>query len=537
MNRLRVKAGARPAEAPTFIALRPLDRFGSDAFGEYVEACRGGVYDFAEKVTLVPRHAWPEVHAELTEAGFHVELSPVASCWLSDANAHWARRHLETEARLAELIPELVSSGKPLRPYQIEGVRWLARQRAAFLLDEQGTGKTIQALCAAPGEVGIILDVPASLRFIWRDEIHRWRPDLRVTMTPRDGHWPAPSEVYIVSDAWIRDRVATQPWRSLPADLYLISDEAHRYKGRSARSDAMQILCADIRRQNGCTIALTGTPVLNSAPELYSLFLIFGCARKAFTGWGVYKKLWHAKKGRYALEWGKSDPEVVSRVKSVSLRRTRAEVLPEIPPKTYEAIPCDPGARLSGQLDAEFKRLEAPIAKWAASSDADPPSALTWQTEMRVELARRKIPHMRDWIERNEADETDGSPLVIFSMHRAPIDHLAELKGWAVITGDTSPQKRRDLVSDFQAGRLRGLGLTLLAGGTGITLTAAHRMLFVDQSYVPAENWQGEDRVCRFGQTFPVLISRLVWDHPLERRLDEILQLKGAVIRGALGEG
>jgi SNF2 family DNA or RNA helicase len=93
---------------------------------------------------------------------------------------------------------------------------------------------------------------------------------------------------------------------------------------------------------------------------------------------------------------------------------------------------------------------------------------------------------------------------------------------------------RQANVQALQEGRLKGLGVSILAGGSGLTLTAAHNALFVDRSYVPAENLQAEDRMVRFGQLHPVLISTLVADHKLERRLNEILTIKLTTVSGVL---
>jgi SNF2 family DNA or RNA helicase len=273
--------------------------------------------------------------------------------------------------------------------------------------------------------------------------------------------------------------------------------------------------------------------------ELYTLFLVFGAMRKAFGGWGDYKKLWNTKKGRFGeVIWGTPNPELADRIRSVSLRRTRAEVLPELPAKTYQRVPSEAGARLTKRLDDLQDDLGEELDEYERSSEVIPPAKvltkLVEDTRLRVELARAKMADMHAWIERNSSEE-DESPLVVFSTHRGPVEECGKLKGWRIITGDVTPKVRHDIVSEFQAGKLRGVALTLQSGGTGLTLTASHRMLFVDRAYTPPDNWQGEDRLCRPGQTQPVIISRLVTDHPLEIRLDEILEAKSLMIQAAMG--
>ena len=417
-----------------------------------------------------------------------------------------------------------------LRLYQMTGIRWLAAQRAALLADEQGLGKTVQALCAIPSSVGVIIECPASLRLLWRDECLRWRSDLTPLVEPAL-RWPNPGEAYIVSEGWVRKRWATQPWEGLPKNVYLVCDEAHRYKGRSTRTAAMSSVCADIRRNDGWTVALTGTPIMNTPKELYTLLLVFGAARKAFGGWTEYTKLWHAKRGRFKETiWGEPSAEVKLRFSAVSLRRTRQEVLPELPSKAYQTIPCEVSLPLQRKMDLALATLVAKLDEWEQSSPTAELSIGGHSALMR-DLAEAKIPAMQEWIERMGSD---CGPFLVFSMHVAPLEALANLEGWKVLSGDTPMKDRQANVQALQEGRLKGLGVSILAGGSGLTLTAAHNALFVDRSYVPAENLQAEDRMVRFGQLHPVLISTLVADHKLERRLNEILTIKLTTVSGVL---
>jgi SNF2 family DNA or RNA helicase len=145
----------------------------------------------------------------------------------------------------------------------------------------------------------------------------------------------------------------------------------------------------------------------------------------------------------------------------------------------------------------------------------------------RAALATAKIPALLELVEDLEEQE---EPCVIFSAHRAPIDALAEREGWAVITGDTSATKRTEIEEKFQRGELRGIGATIAAGGTAITLTRASRMIFVDRDWTPALNEQAEDRIHRIGSKKPVLYTNLVADHVLDRRIAEVLGRKRALI-------
>ena len=139
---------------------------------------------------------------------------------------------------------------------------------------------------------------------------------------------------------------------------------------------------------------------------------------------------------------------------------------------------------------------------------------------------------MLEYIENAEEQEV---PLVIFSAHLAPLDALLGREGWAVITGCASPEKRQEIVRAFQAGQLKGVGVSIKAGGAGITLTKAWKALFVDLDWTPASNWQAEDRLARIGQeSNKVEIARMVSDHPLDLHIHNILVEKILVINSAI---
>jgi hypothetical protein len=124
--------------------------------------------------------------------------------------------------------------------------------------------------------------------------------------------------------------------------------------------------------------------------------------------------------------------------------------------------------------------------------------------------------------------------VIVFSYHRAAVDLLASRPGWAVITGDTPPEQRQHIVTEFQGGRLKGVAGTIQAAGTGLTLTRANQAIFVDLAWTPALNAQAEDRICRIGQTRGVIITRLIAEHMLDERVAELLLVKQKLIESAI---
>ena len=508
------------------VRIKPL-RYLADRWGIYQAAIRGAVFDPRKKSHLVPRHAWPKIARSLHDAGFELQYDLYADHWVKEEAERSLQLCESACERLVTLEPKLARAGKSLRAYQRVGVEWLSNCHAGLLLDEQGTGKTIQALCAIPCHAAVIVVCPASLRGLWRDEIHAWREDLtaKIEVGSQVKDWPKPGQVLIVSDGSLR---VMSTWPAVE-NLYLIADECHAYKGRSKRTEAMQLLAANVRRGGGWTIGLTGTPLLNRPAELYTIALVFGCARLAFRSWTEYTSLWNCRKGRFGeLVWGKAEPEVREFLARVSLRRTRAEVMPELPEKTYQVLPVDLSPLLMKEMNLAWAEDREKIEAWASS---DKPPSFEHHSKWRANLAKAKMDSMLEWVKRQEEAQ---EPCLVFSMHLCPILALGSRPGWKVITGETHPEERTNIVRSFQQGELKGVGLTVRAGGVGITLTRAAFVLFVDESYTPADNAQAEDRACRYGQKRAVQVTYLVAEHPLDKRIHQILRAKQKMIDSVL---
>ncbi len=312
--------------------------------------------------------------------------------------------------------------------------------------------------------------------------------------------------------------------------MVLVSDEAHNLKnGNAARTVRFRGLSTAVRSKGGRVWLLTATPLLNHPIELWSIFQAALIAQEVFGDFKQFLKLFDAKAasefGGYLF--GTPDTEAIAeRMQRVMLRRMKRDVLQELPKKDWRTIQVDIDARALKACDDYLKEhggdLEKLLERLAKST-------LSFDTMSVVAkaLAIAKIPAMLDLVASYEEQE---EPLVVFSKHRAPIDKLEKREGWAVITGDTSPENRARVEAKFQAGELKGVGCTIRAGGVAITLTRACNSLFVDREWTPAINSQAEDRVYRIGQDRPVMITTLVANHPLDERVTELTMEKQDLI-------
>lgn len=404
------------------------------------------------------------------------------------------------------------------------------------------THNTVQSLVALPENARVVLVAPAAVKYNWEDEAKKWRPDYKIHICEGRNSFklPEPGEIVIVNfeilPDWLKPTKEIAKTRKgkpvLAADLSpeqnaaiqqvtLIVDEAHRAKNyKAARTQKITQIAKIAAR----VWFLTGTPLMNNPEDLYGV--LQAGDMQVLGGWDKFLELFNAVFNGFGYEFGLPSPEVPERMKRVMLRRLKTEVLKDLPPKTYQ--------RVDVPLDSDtIKKLN----KFLVEAGMDPKSeSLQKQLELsdlpgfesfskiRALLAQSRIPAMLEMVEEYEESQT---PLLVFSAHTAPIEALADRPGWAIITGDTPAEKRFQIQTDFQAGKLKGVGLTVGAGGVGLNLTHASNVLFVDLDWTPALNIQSEDRACRIGQTSDkVLIKRMCSNHPLDLHIQKLLEWK-----------
>ena len=435
-----------------------------------------------------------------------------------------------------------------LRSYQRVGVEFLARHRKAILADDMGLGKTLQALLALDSSMGMLVVCPQSVKGSWAAETRKWRPDLTPEIMEGRGsfRFPLPGEVVITNfeilPKWLMPVVlaTTEDGREIkganipdlpsfrksnPKNVVLVVDEAQRAKNYRTQ---LHKKIKELGRICGRAWQLSGTPIDNKPTDLWGVLQAAHLEREVFGGWKGFCRCFQASKGGYggSYVWGSPLPEVPERLRRVMLRRLKENVLKELPPTIWKDVYVPvTGARFTTQLNKVYDRVQAIL------ENGDLPS-FEELSQVRARLAESRIPAMLDMVEDFEdADE----PLVVFSAYKAPINELAKREGWAVITGDVPAARRQQIIEDFQAGKYKGIGLTIAAGGVGITLTHASNMLFVDLDWVPSKNAQAVDRIRRLGQSAnSIQIIRMASDHPVDRRVQQILAQKMDLINRAI---
>lgn len=425
---------------------------------------------------------------------------------------HLMRVAHELEGDLERLAERVAGMPHQLYPYQVDGAEYLVTDPRAALFDEMGLGKTVQILAALPDEAATLVVCPASLRLTWAKEIARWRPDLAPVLARavNDIRNPKPGEAVICSPEGLIRAVAQLG----DSETTLVVDEAHYYKNSEARRTKV---LAGVANRCGRVWIATGTPMTNRPPDLLGVLRTFGLFDRAWPTRRYFDIAFGIRfdKKTQTVDWpSKPDhPDAIVRALGrVAIRRRREEVLPEIPAKTYAEIHVD--LRDSKVAIPEDTSATQAIYKVADKGGLEvlPFGGYDSFSEIRAALAEAKIPQMLEVVDRFREL---GLSLVVGSSNLAPLEALAD-RGFPTITGSVTPEKRQAHVEAFQARDELILGVQTQAGGTGLTLTAAHHMLMVQREWTPAANQQLEDRICRIGQANACVIYDLLANHPLD---------------------
>lgn len=489
-------------------------------------------------------------------------LRSIPGAWFDRKNVCWRVSLKEGDrSRLLEICDKLqlevadelkvvkaseqskIAADSGLYPFQVEGVDWLSKGEHRLLADDMGLGKTVQTLMALPKECAALVIAPAAVKYNWKQEAEKWRPDLQAVVVngTKSFRLPAFGEIVIAnfdilpsylepvkigpkSKSWeVKVEWPTDLMRNHASNMIVIVDEAQRVKNyKTKRSKRVKGLCMSVKK----VWALTGTPLENRPQDLYGILESLQMQMKVFGGWTKFVSYMNGYQDSWGgYVWGTPKPIVPELLRRVMLRRKRNEVLPDLPNKIYTYIKCPLPDPLKDQMDDLWSKYSSCI-----NEKQLPP--FEQFSGIRQKLAASRTDTLIELVEEHEEDDI---PLVVFSAHIEPLDKLSERDGWAKITGETPAIKRQDIVNDFQSGKLKGVAVSIKAGGVGLTLTRAWKAIFVDLDWVPGANQQAEDRICRIGQTSQkVEIVRLYSDHVLDSHVMELIGWKMNMIENAI---
>jgi superfamily II DNA or RNA helicase len=441
-----------------------------------------------------------------------------------------------------------------LRPYQKAGVQWLhllsGLGLGACLADDMGLGKTIQVLSLLlvqrqrGDEAGLppcLLVAPASLLANWAAEIERFAPDLQARILHPSAMTAEEAKRFTAADAEKLDLAITS-YGTLPrmpvlagiAWRLVILDEAQAIKNPHAKqTKATKALQARAR------IALTGTPVENSLSDLWSIFDVINPGllggAKQFSAYA--KGLAERTENPYGPLRELVRPYILRRMK------TDRSVIADLPDKTEVKAYC----QLSRKQAALYAQAVEDLARGLEAADGIGRKGLVLAMLMRL---KQICNHPSQWLNDGGWAEAESGKLsrlraivdivasrqeklLVFTQFREATAPLAAFLGGVfgraglVLHGETAVKRRKTLVQQFQDDEnVPFFVLSLKAGGTGLTLTAASHVVHFDRWWNPAVENQATDRAFRIGQKKNVLVHKFVCRGTVEERIDAMIESK-----------
>ncbi|MFA4928227.1 MAG: DEAD/DEAH box helicase [Patulibacter sp.] len=466
---------------------------------------------------------------------------------------------------------EPLTLGGTLEPFQHAGVRYLLKRRRSFLADEQGLGKTVQALVAleVDGAFPAVVVCPAGMKLTWQREAAKWLPHRSVAVlhgraaeqwTPRaereaalaaasaagapakkPNPWAKPldvsgfaepheAEIVVLNYEIVEAHLDALGGRAPRAVVF---DESHYCKQPTTKRTKAAMKLSKLVPTDGLRFALTGTPVLNQPKELTAqLRLIdrlkdFGSGAelaRRFQGTDAHDRLhWHLRASGFA-------------------RRLKQDVLPQLPAKRRVDVP------LALDNPAEYRLAEKDVIAWLKTQpldlselDAKVAAALRAEQLVKMNHLRRlaalgKLDAAMLWIQDFLAS---GEALVVFAQHREVQKAvLQRFPGALHLLGDDSATHRDDTIRRFQAGAHldienpaeRLIVCSMRAASQGITLTRASNVVFLELDWTPAMHAQAEDRCHRIGQHDAVTAWYLLAPRTIDDEMSAVIEQKRLVI-------
>lgn len=453
---------------------------------------------------------------------------------LAEAREYVIRRE---EARLmpVRVTPNPTTFTGKLTAFQEEGLGFLLRTERGLLADEMGLGKTVQALAmlSETGEYPALVIAPPHLMRNWQNEIERFvrRPDgspLRVHVIKGLKPYPLPeADIYLMHYLLLRGWKEALPDAQIPTVIF---DEVQELRHAGTEKYSAASLLAEAANR---VIGLSGTPIYNRGAEIWNVVNILD-----FHFLGDYESFtreWCYGYGNQIV----AKPELLGeklREEGMMLRRTKQDVLKDLPPKRRLVMAVDSD-------DAVYRKLMQPvhqtILQFKTDTEANASQRALW--EMEIEHGERqatgiaKAPYVAQFVRALlDADEK----VLLFAHHHEVMDiYKKELHSFspAFITGRETPAMKDRSVERFMTGKTNLCCISLRAAA-GLNLQRASCVVFGELDWSPAVHSQAEDRAHRMGQTDSILCYYLVSSEGSDQDMQDALGLKVSQFVGLMGD-
>lgn len=451
--------------------------------------------------------------------------------------------HLLTEEKLTSVnYNELQSSdGKKLLPYQIDGVKFAEESGARCLIaDEQGLGKTIQSLAVLQLHLDklspAVILTKTTLKLQWALEILRWTgKTAQVIQSSKEIAVPG-FDIYVITYDILKSEKVFQ----FVQIRTIILDECQAIKNHlSGRAKAVQKIVANHKIEH--IIGLSGTPIKNNAAEYFTILNLLDARRfgnfDRFVRYycDSYESMYGYKVG------GLSRPDEFRELtKDLIIRRTKAEVLKDLPELTRRFHHVELAANLTNAYNEAGKELEELF--YSDNDENTMTSMIAVMTTMRQITGVSKVNECIDFV--TDFLLSTDRKLVIFVHHKVVASLLKDgLNKWMQdgnypevlnLSSDLDGDARAAVVQRFSEPANRILIASTLASGEGLNLQFCSDAIMLERQWNPANEEQAESRFHRFGQVNPVTVTYMLATETIDEYFTEIVERKRAIVAQTL---
>lgn len=445
-----------------------------------------------------------------------------------------------------------------MRSYQKNGYKWLKTlescQFGGILADDMGLGKTIQAISFLLSEkkkgVTTLVVAPASLVFNWGEEFNRFGSELKVQLITGDQQERqkkiedyADYDVSVTSYDLLRRDISYYEGKKF---TYEVIDEAQYIKNHTtAAAKAVKVIDSQMR------IALTGTPIENRLSELWS---IFDYLMPGFLySYEVFKRDIETPIAKY------DDKDAMARLQRMVgpfiMRRLKSDVLKDLPDKLEEVRYVKFDKAQQTAYDAQVVHMQEMLAKQDDDDfNKNKMKVLAELTRLRQICCDPSLcfdnytgesAKLDSCVELVQSAMDGGHKMLLFSQFTSMLELIKKRLdeqgiAYYVITGETSKEKRLQLVKAFNEDDVPVFLISLKAGGVGLNLTGADVVIHYDPWWNIAAQNQATDRAHRIGQTKKVTVYKLIARHSVEEKILKLQETKRdlaeQVMNGDLGQ-
>ena len=424
-----------------------------------------------------------------------------------------------------------------LRDYQVSGFEFFKTlsdyQFGGILADEMGLGKTIQtiAFLLSNKDKKSIVITPTALIYNWKNELEKFAPTLKVGLLHA-----AKSEREKILDNIDNYDVLLTTYTTYKNDMdkykninfdYCIIDEAQNIKNPDA------IITKAIKKINAkVKFALTGTPIENNLMELWSIFDFI------MPGY-LYNK---SKFKSTFVNNEKNIIELKNLIKPFILRRTKKEVITELPDKIEQKIIID----LEKEHKRAYKGYVNLITRKIKENNQDNITVFSYLTKLRQlclspELMVKNYQGKNSKLDVliNIINDSSDEKILVFSQFTKVLEVIGkrlneENISYSYLDGKTSAKDRVKLVEEFNTNNNKVFLISLKAGGTGLNLTSANIVVHFDPWWNPAVEDQASDRAHRIGQKNVVNVIKLIAKGTAEERVINLQETKKELIEDVI---